>query len=327
MPNIYYCMADDPYFEDGEELIAAPVSFLESMRETYSKPAELLACIGEKAFFDLVQSSGYSDECDCETGLFVSLPPQCADHSPVMKEEFIYHFHNRIEKDIFPCEDYSFTGHTGVFSMIEAARTALAEGKISRAIVGGVGSCLFRDWLEELDTDYKIKSKRNIDGYIPGEAAAFLLLEKEKTAPCKSTLMFTLDGMSADAGLHPQSFPGSSLKNVVSDLLNDSDEPPVIYCDLNGESKRMEEWGFVRTNLGTRLGNPVHLEHPAEILGDIGAATGAALIIAAMYHLQITETTRQTALIWTASEHGERRAVRLKKTMIQPPQPDTEITL
>jgi 3-oxoacyl-[acyl-carrier-protein] synthase-1 len=315
MPEIYYCRADDPDFEDGTELIAAPVSFLKPMREQYPEPAKWLACIGEKAFSDLMESSIYSDERDSETGLFISLPPQLNDADPKIKDEFIYHFHNRIEKDLFPVETYCFEGHTGVFTMIDAARNAISEGKITSAIVGCVESCLFPDWLDELDRDYRIKSPRNIDGYTPGEAAAFLWLAKESQAPKDNDVTFTIDDLASDTGLNPS--PGASLKNVVAGLLNDTDETKVIFCDLNGESKRMEEWGFVRTSLGERLGNPVHVEHPADVLGDIGASTGAALIIAAMYHLQIMNKDCHTALIWTASDNGERRAVIVRKTRIE----------
>jgi len=313
MPEIYYCYADDPDFEDGTELIAAPASFLKPMRDKYPEPAEWLACMAEKAFMDLMESSAYDDDQDCETGLFVSLPTKLTEKDPAMEDAFITHFHNRIEKDLFPCEAYCFTGHTGVFSMMDAAMNAIAEGKIARAIVGGVESCLFPEWLDELDREYKIKSPRNIDGYIPGEAAAFLLLEKEGRTSDANTVTFTIDALLSETELSPSPSPGLALKKVISGLLEGFDEAPVIFCDLNGESRRMEEWGFARTRLGERLGNPVLLEHPADLLGDIGAATGAVLIIAAMYHMQIMNKDSHTALIWTSSDQGERWAVRLKK--------------
>ncbi len=314
MPEIYYCIPHDPIFEDGTELIAAPLSFLNSVREAYPEPAEWLSLIAEKAFLDLLGSSAYHDESDNETGLFIALPPKLIENDPYAKDEFIYHFHNRIQKDLFPVEDYSFKGHTGVFEMIEAASKAMNEGKISSALIGGVESSLFPDWLYDLDREYRIKSRRNLDGYIPGEAAAFIWIEKKSRMPESMPLTFTIDSQSWDEGIKSPLMPGSFLKNAVSALLNDHDTP-VIFCDLNGESKRMEEWGFVRTSLGERLGNPVHLEHPADVLGDVGAATGAALIIAAMYHLQVVNPDRHTALIWTASDQGERRGVTLKKTI------------
>ena len=58
MPELYYCRADDPFFEDGTELIAASVSFLSPMRKKYPEPAEWLACIAEKAFLDLILKIG-----------------------------------------------------------------------------------------------------------------------------------------------------------------------------------------------------------------------------------------------------------------------------
>jgi 3-oxoacyl-[acyl-carrier-protein] synthase-1 len=353
VPGIYHCMADDPEFENGTPLLAAPISFLDQERMKNREPAEWLACIGEKAFSDLVESSEYTDDRDCETGLFISLPRQFKEAGPEMIDAFTYHFHNRIEKDLFPVEQYDFTGQTGVFSMIGAAIKAMADGRITRAIVGGVESSLFSDWLDALDRDYRIKSPRNIDGYVPGEAAAFLWLEKEGRSPKgdnrafipqgnklhksrqaaqlsftppggkfrksrqAAQLSFIIDELASDSGLNP--LPGSALKNVVSSLLVESDETPIVFCDLNGESRRMEEWGFVRTGLGERLGHSPRVVHPADVLGDIGAATGAVLIIIAMYHLQVITKDPESALVWTASDSGERMAVRLRTMMGQTP--------
>jgi 3-oxoacyl-[acyl-carrier-protein] synthase I len=305
MPELYFCHAADPEFEDGTALLAASISWLDA-RNDASDPAEWLSMIAEKAFSDLMDNSAYTDEQFSNTGLFISLPPML-NQSAGMKDEFIYRFHNLIENDIFPCEEYSFEGHNGVISLIEKAWLEIDKGTITRAIVGGVESCLFPEWLEKLDDDYRIKSRRNIDGYTPGEIAAFIIIEKDSNKRDKNKPAFLIDGLAS-------SNSAGGLRKVVSDLLVENGEHPVIVCDLNGESKRMNDWGTVRTALGERLGSPVILEHPADTLGDMGAASGAALTIIAMYYLRKKNRERHSALILTSSDHGERRAIRLIKT-------------
>jgi 3-oxoacyl-[acyl-carrier-protein] synthase-1 len=315
MPELYYCMADDPDFEDGTVLVAATLSWLKPFRKKYPEPSKWLALIASHGFFDLMENSEYDHERFAETGLFLSLPPMLEDQCQGITSGFLYHFHNRIEKDIFPCEKVCFSGHTGVFQMIEEAKKALDEGLIAFAIVGGVESCLFPEWLEKLDQDYKIKSERNIDGYTPGEAAAFFIMEKQNTIAEKGKDMVILEGMSSTTFSGPLPAGGLHLKDVLSKLLHDKNDPPVVFCDLNGESKRMEEWGYARTSLGSMLGNPVALEIPAIDLGDVGAASGAVLIIVAMYFLCHKYEKNQSALIFTASDNGERRAIKLSHSM------------
>ena len=47
-----------------------------------------------------------------------------------------------------------------------------------------------------------------------------------------------------------------------------------IYCDINGERYRSEEWGFVCLRLSQYFDNPTAYRSPAECWGDMGAASG-----------------------------------------------------
>lgn len=314
MPGLYYTLPEDSNFDEATELVAAPLSFLDSRRKDFPEPSQWLAFIGEKAFSDLTENTDFDDEEDQKTGLFVSLPSMLIKDDPAEKDRFITHFHNHIEKDIFPIEHYCFEGHTGVFTMMEKARDALTKGTINRAIVGGVESCLFKDWLIDLDKDYKLKSRRAMDGYIPGEAAAFLWLKKVPEKHIKQmndkNMTFTIDAIRLMEN-SIKSAPASALSDVISRCLPHEEKPKVIYGDLNGQSKRMDEWGYVQTRLGERLGNPLVLRHPADTLGDMGAAAGAVLSVIAMDELQNKYKNHDSALIFTASEHGCRAAVSL----------------
>jgi len=55
------------------------------------------------------------------------------------------------------------------------------------------------------------------------------------------------------------------------------------------------------------------LEHPAIALGDIGAASGAALVALAVQYLRGKHRDRKRALVWTAGDDGDRRALLLEK--------------
>ncbi len=308
--DIYTCLPDDPDFEDGQPLTAATLSYLESPRTREAPAAEWISAMAAQAFFDLQAETPLAD-VDCSAlGLFVSLPAATTEWDTIAQDDFIYHFHNRIERDLFAHTQCLFDGHAGALSLIEPAVRMLDSGRIQYALVGGADSYLFPDRLASLDRDYRIKSERSPDGFIPGEAAAWLLLEC-KDGPRKRpgralASLLAVDGQTCggdDLSHNTGMALSGTLKAVLA--LNEH-SPEVVYCDLNGETARSKEWGYTLTRLGALLGNPLRLEHPADCLGDLGAAAGAVLTGLACRFIDNTPDSNAPALIWSASDTGLR---------------------
>jgi len=80
----------------------------------------------------------------------------------------------------------------------------------------------------------------------------------------------------------------------------------VTYCDLNGESWRVDEWVYAYLRTGKRHGEPLDLRHPAACWGDVGAASGTLLAGLAAFEIARQNST-QTMLVWTASDTGPYR--------------------
>ena len=82
-----------------------------------------------------------------------------------------------------------------------------------------------------------------------------------------------------------------------------------VYCDLNGQSYRFAEWGLMRVRLSAELGDDLALVHPAECLGDVGAATGGVLVGCAVQALTRGYAGVPQVLLWTASDGGARASL------------------
>ena len=83
-------------------------------------------------------------------------------------------------------------------------------------------------------------------------------------------------------------------------------------CDLNGQSYRAAEWGVVSGRLAKELATVKRLSHPADCLGDVGAATGGVLIAQALAGFARGYAGADGAILWaSSSEHGLRAAVRV----------------
>jgi len=90
-----------------------------------------------------------------------------------------------------------------------------------------------------------------------------------------------------------------------------SHTPRWVLCDLNGEAYRAVEWGTVSVRLARELGPSARLTHPADGLGEIGAAIGGVLIAQALGGFARGYAPAPEALLWAGSDRGLRAAVRV----------------
>jgi 3-oxoacyl-[acyl-carrier-protein] synthase-1 len=76
---------------------------------------------------------------------------------------------------------------------------------------------------------------------------------------------------------------------------------------MNGEHYWAKEFGVAMTRSSHRFSNVKH-EHPADCYGDIGAATGGALIALAALH-SLKQSTPTSCLVCTSSDTAYRAAI------------------
>jgi 3-oxoacyl-[acyl-carrier-protein] synthase I len=319
-PDLHICLAEEAEFETGEPLVASAITHLDTRYRDENRPTEWLAYMAAEAFFELRQEAHLPRGDEGAAGLFLSLPAPHGAWGTDMLDRFGYHFHNWAEEDPFPHEQYERIGHSGALKLCEDACRLLDAGTIRYAVVGGVDSYLFPPRLSALDREYRIWSERNHDGFCPGEAAAFFLVEAASQARARGLRPWLALKQAAGAtcNLAPnQPNTGAVLADVLGKVIPPAPPSPLLVCDLNGETDRMKEWGFALSRLGPKLKTPFALEHPARCLGDIGAASGAALVVLAARYLQTKHQELGSALVWAASDGGDRRAVLFDRP--QPP--------
>jgi 3-oxoacyl-[acyl-carrier-protein] synthase-1 len=203
-------------------------------------------------------------------------------------------------------------GAAAAFELVAQAAAALAQGHADACLLLGVDSWLVGDALGGLDRAERLKSTRNVDGFVPGEGACALLLEPATAAGARALLRVGPVGL----GHEPQPLTSdrqSSGAGLVSALRGTGGlgrPAPLVLCDLNGESYRAFEWGLVLARLAGDL-EPAALVHPADCLGDVGAATGPFLLALACAAFLRGHAGAAHALAFTASDEGARSAIAL----------------
>jgi 3-oxoacyl-[acyl-carrier-protein] synthase I len=212
--------------------------------------------------------------------------------------------------------DASYAGRAGGLHAIDRAAAIIRTGRASFAVAGGVDT--YRDLyvLSVLDRDQRVKSEEHLDGFIPGEGAAFLLLASAAAAAkAKLTPLGTLGPLAA--GTEPghlyseTPYRGDGLANVVRELLESGAiSPPIreVYSSMNGESHWAKEWGvsFIRNRSAFADDHGFH--HPADCFGDTGAACGPLLVGLAALGLSAGYRAHP-AMVYCSSDRGDRAAL------------------
>lgn len=307
----------DPETEEGEPLVASLLTEISPDLEGEVRLLELAI----PAFKTVLAKTGFKRADLAKGGLLLSLPQAEPDPESSAQPDVITALLSRLAIGPLKSTQVCRTGHTGMATCLSKAAQLLTAGEAEFFFVAGLESYHLTPRLESLDEAWRLKSRRALDGFIPGEAAVVLLVETAAHALArKAKPLATLSGLGFGTEAKPYGSDalstGEGLINALKPALSlpraKANGGRWILCDMNGESYRAAEWGLVRTRLGENLAPLAGLAYPADCLGDTGAASGGVLIAYALHAFDRGCAPADEALIWNASEDGGRSALLLR---------------
>jgi 3-oxoacyl-[acyl-carrier-protein] synthase-1 len=203
-------------------------------------------------------------------------------------------------------------GRAAVLVALESALVAMAADPSLSILVGGVDTFFDLRLLATLGTEGRVLGPRVMDGFVPGEGAAFLLLSGlAANEPVSSSAVIRGAASTTDPGHRYGTAParGEGLAETLQ-LLRDRISSPigpvgVTFGSLNGESFDAKLWGVARLRHNDLFSPRMVLEHPANCFGDTGAGAGAILMALAATAVAAGHRAGP-ALIWAASDHAMR---------------------
>jgi 3-oxoacyl-[acyl-carrier-protein] synthase I len=208
--------------------------------------------------------------------------------------------------------DASHRGRAGGLAAVGQASEAIRLGRAKFVLAGGVDT--YRDLyvLGTLDMEQRVKSAANLDGFIPGEGAGFLLLA-DRAAVAEPWARVTPVARTEEPGhlYSEQPYKGDGLGLAFQQLLQSgSVTGPVqeVYSSMNGENHWAKEWGVAHIRNNGSFAPAHGMHHPADCYGDTGAACGPLLV--GLAALGVKEGYRKSpALVYASSDHGQRAAL------------------
>lgn len=206
------------------------------------------------------------------------------------------------------CQLFS-SGRSGSLEALQAAREWLDKNTSQVALVAGVDS--FQDPTLLNSLAGRLKSENGNDGFVPGEGCCLLLISnhshQEKGMPC---VRLGEIGIASEPGYFTskQPYRGDGLSRAVANSLQSVPQCQHWYTSANGENYWAKEIGITHIRNAAKLVSTCEHSHPAEFLGDTGAAAGCYLIALAAYQLR-ESNNRRNVLVTCSSDGTVRTAV------------------
>lgn len=212
----------------------------------------------------------------------------------------------------------------GFASALATAREWLDAGRIDACIVGGVDSLADDVMLDRCARLGVLKTNVSPVGFMPGEGAAFVLVQNpEYAARTKVPIQAMLGAVKCERDpthrFSEKPADGSVLAHVVAAVAQGTDATPkAFYCGLNGDTLRATDWGVALVRL-RRLGIvPSHEVLLATTFGELGAAYGFVAICAIARSFARTYARSNTCVLWAASDSGLKAALAVSSPPTEP---------
>jgi 3-oxoacyl-[acyl-carrier-protein] synthase-1 len=243
--------------------------------------------------------------------------PEIETTLPLNRPEFLKRFAQQTDEAFEPAKsDSSFKGRAGGLLAIGKAVRMIKDGNIRFILAGGIDT--YRDLyvLGTLDFEKRVQSSVNLDGFIPGEGAGFLLLASRKAAEAAGLVPLAIISEAAEGFEEghlgsEQPYTGDGLATTIEKLIQESSlKEPIkeVYSSMNGENHWSKEWGvaYLRNKAAFESEHGIH--HPADCFGDTGAACG--LLLTGLASVGIMQGYRRSpSLVYCSSDQGQRAAV------------------
>jgi len=211
-------------------------------------------------------------------------------------------------------------GHAAGLVALELAHRELATGQSRVCVVGGVDTYLHHETIDWLDQSRQLCTAKNRSSFVPGEAAGFVVITTDATArtwrlPELATVRSVATAIEPNPIKSGRVCTGEGLTEAIREATRSLRLPEeriaTMYCDINGERYRSEEFLYVPLRCPAPFEDANRYEAPADSWGDVGAASGPLFVILAVASAQRGYARGRHVLAWASSEAGTRAAVTL----------------
>jgi 3-oxoacyl-[acyl-carrier-protein] synthase-1 len=206
-------------------------------------------------------------------------------------------------------------GRASVGIALRQARQILAEGSMPYVLIVATDSLLSGTTIDALVEGDRLLTPTNSNGFMPGEASGALLVGRAGGVPqliC-SGIGFAMEPAPFDS---EQPLRGDGLTEAIKEALTDAEcamhDLDFRVCDLSGEQYYFKEAALALTRVLRSPKEEFDVWHPAECIGETGAAAGIATIALVEAACRKQYARGPNVLVHASNDSGQRVATILQ---------------
>ena len=209
-------------------------------------------------------------------------------------------------------------GHTSGFEALRVARELFKTAGVKSCVVCGVDSYINASSLLWLDQHWRLKTRENSDGVIPGEGAAAVLAEVQVPSKVNGNTQIAGLGFARESAgvLSEEPLLGVGLtkaaKNALAEAGIQMHEIDFRMSDVAGESYGFKEQALTLMKVLNRTRDTFPIWHCADSIGDVGAAAGVCQLILCTHAFQNGYAPGPRAMGYCSNVEGDRSVTTLR---------------
>lgn len=239
--------------------------------------------------------------------------PERAERPARLDADLLPAIEHRLGRQFHPDSCVIAKGRVSGAVALHNARRLIHQQNHAYVVIAGVDSYLSIPMLTDYDRQERLLNNRNSNGFIPGEAAAAVLVEapmarQEAQLLCLG-LGFGKETATIDSEL-PLRANGlvAAIRNAENDAGFSVSDLDYRISDLSGEHYYFKEAALAMSRTVRSAKESFYLQHPADCIGETGAAIGPTLFSVLLASCRKGYSLGDNILCHMANDAGERAA-------------------
>ena len=212
-------------------------------------------------------------------------------------------------------------GRVGGLVAMRQAREMIYKEKAEHIIVAGVDSLITGPALRVYEEQDRVLTSQNSDGFIPGEAAAAVLVTAPKASDEKQLICMGLGfGVEKSTIDSEEPLRADGLTTAIKESLNDANCNESILdfkiTDTSGEQYYFKEASLAFSRVDRTKRTEFDFWHPSDCVGEVGAAMGMVMVIVLKSACEKSYSKGNHVLAHLGSDDGKRSSMVLFWQMV-----------
>jgi len=204
-------------------------------------------------------------------------------------------------------------GRVSAAVALKSARTLLFEKQHPFVLIAGTDSLLVAPTLATLEESFRLLTSQNSNGFIPGEAGSAVMVSRPLVSREPQLLVngfgFAVEEATVDSKV-PLRADGltSAIKNALAEAQCELGDLDFRITDVSGEQYYFKEAALALTRVLRKRKENFYIWHPADCIGEVGAAVGPAMLSVALAGSRKSYAYGDNMLCHFGNDMGQRAA-------------------